>query len=172
MSEPIAANTLYAEDLSPGVRYDLGAYTVTREEIMEFAHRWDPLPMHVHPAAAAQGYFKDIIASGTHTLCIFQRLAVHGALQRWAIIAARGLRDIRLHRPVRPGMTLRGDLRVESVALVPDRGDRAALTYNGRLSSDGEVLMSMTVETYVRCRTSDIRCRTSDPSHTPGTPPE
>ncbi|MGW4033472.1 MaoC/PaaZ C-terminal domain-containing protein [Streptomyces sp. NPDC004838] len=163
MSEPTTAGVVHAEDLSVGARYDLGAYTVSREEIMEFAGWWDPLPMHVNPAAAAQGHFGDIIASGTHTLCVFQRLAVQGALRSWAIIAARALRDVRLHRPVRPGTTLRGDLLVESVA--PDRVGRAALTYRGRLSSDGDAVMSLTVETY-------IRCRTPAPSRTSGTRPE
>ena len=45
-------------------------YKITEEEILEFAHQFDPQYMHLDKKKAGQGMYKGIIASGMHTLSL------------------------------------------------------------------------------------------------------
>ena len=83
------APLLYAEDLPVGSTVELGSHAVTLEEMLEFARQWDPQGFHTDPEVAAAGHFGEVIASGIHTLGIYQRLSVEGAVGRWAVIAGR-----------------------------------------------------------------------------------
>ncbi|SNR53428.1 MaoC/PaaZ C-terminal domain-containing protein [Blastococcus mobilis] len=93
---------LYGEDLEVGVDLPTGAYIMTAEEIVEFASAWDPQFFHVDADAAADGYFGELIASGVHTLAVFQRLAVDAHFARWNIIAGRRIHDLRFLVPSAP----------------------------------------------------------------------
>ena len=101
------AEPLYAEDLVVGSVHGLGTYQVTLQEILDFAEKWDPQVFHVDRAAAEAGFFGEIIASGVHTVAIFQRLAVRGAYRHWSVIAGRRV-SAEFPAPVRPGRTLVG----------------------------------------------------------------
>ena len=139
---------LRAEDLSVGQQLGLGEYLVTEQEILDFAGQWDPQPFHIDKNFAASGYFGGVIASGVHTLGIFQRLAVLGAYRRWDLIAGRAIRDIQLLQPVRPGSLLRGSLMVQRVSMT--HPDRALVTKLGQLTEDGATTMTVQLDAYVR----------------------
>ncbi|GAA0274499.1 MaoC/PaaZ C-terminal domain-containing protein [Cryptosporangium japonicum] len=143
---------LRAEDLTIGLEIDLGSYTVTADEIVEFARQWDPQSFHVDPSAAADSYFGEVIASGLHTLGVLQRLAVLGAYEHWDVIAGRRIRSIELTAPVTDGTTLTGSLVVEEVTA---RGpERALVAVRGRLvRSDNRPVLDAVFEMYLR-RTS------------------
>ena len=57
----------YFEDLVVGTKASFGRYEVTREEVVEFASKYDPQPFHLSDEAAAQTYFGRLSASGWHT---------------------------------------------------------------------------------------------------------
>src|SRR5215813_5823420 len=98
---------LYAEDLVEGQEFQLGTYILTEAEILQFAHQYDPVPIHIDPVAAAAGPFGGLIASGFNTIAIYQRLVVEAIWSKVAGIAGRSF-EIRLPSPVRPGATLTG----------------------------------------------------------------
>ena len=85
----VSAVRLYAEDLRPGVVFDLGSAKVSKEEILDFGRRFDPLPLHTDEAAAAAGRFGGIIAIGFYTLAVLQRLLVDAVFSR-AVVRSRG----------------------------------------------------------------------------------
>jgi len=58
---------IYFEDLKVGAETDFGTYDVTREEVLEFATKYDPQPFHLSDEAAAKTHFGRIAASGWHT---------------------------------------------------------------------------------------------------------
>jgi hypothetical protein len=89
MSDPV-----FAEDLTAGMHFPSGAYTVSAKEIAEFARQWNPLPMHTDPEAAEAGFFGALIASGVHTFAIWQRLAVLNIFQGWQIIDVSDSRTV------------------------------------------------------------------------------
>ncbi len=140
------AERSYAHDLIVGTTFHLDAYTVSDEEIIEFATKWDPQSFHIDPGAARSSYFGRIIASGMHTMSIFQWLAVTAVYSHWHVIAGRRIRDIELFRPVVGGMTLTGTVVVEAI----DRQEaRSLVITRGRLASNGTTLMESVFETYV-----------------------
>jgi acyl dehydratase len=57
----------YFEDLEVGAEVDFGSYEVTRDEVLEFARKYDPQPFHLSDEAAARTHFGRISASGWHT---------------------------------------------------------------------------------------------------------
>lgn len=138
---------LRAEDLPIGDMIDLGEYAVTRDEIMTFAAHWDPLPLHVNPAMARKTQFEDVIGSGVHTLAIYQRLAVLGAYQHWAIVAGRAIRDLSLTNPLRPDTTVRATVTIDSVT--PRSTTRALVSKTGRVLAGDLLLMTVHVDSYV-----------------------
>jgi acyl dehydratase len=137
-----AEERIYAEDLKRGMAVPLGSWRVTAEGIVAFAAEWDPQPFHLSEEAAASTPFGGIIASGVHTQAIFQRLAVARFFSRVAVIAGRGMRDMRLLKPVRPGTTLSGELIVQEIAL--RENGRALVTLRGTLiDQEDDVVYSM-----------------------------
>ena len=61
------AAMIYFEDLEVGAETDFGSYEVTREEVLEFARKYDPQPFHLSDEEAAKTHFGRLAASGWHT---------------------------------------------------------------------------------------------------------
>ena len=115
----------YFEDFEPGQDIDLGTCTVTEDEILAFARRYDPQPFHVDPDAAADSIFGTVIASGWHTCAMMMRLVVDGLLGRSSSMGSPGLDGVRWLAPVRAGDTLNVRYRtvqVKASTSKPDRG--------------------------------------------------
>ena len=55
---------IYFEDLEVGAETDFGSYEVTREEVLEFARKYDPQPFHLSDEEAAKTHFGRLSASG------------------------------------------------------------------------------------------------------------
>jgi len=66
---------LHYEDIVVGSRSSYGCYEVTREEVIEFASKYDPQPFHLDDEAAAQTYFGRLSASGWHTGSMAMRIS-------------------------------------------------------------------------------------------------
>ncbi|HUG46734.1 MAG TPA: MaoC/PaaZ C-terminal domain-containing protein, partial [Sphingomicrobium sp.] len=58
---------IYFEDLEVGAETYYGSYAVTREEVIDFAAKYDPQPFHLSDEAAARTHFGRIAASGWHS---------------------------------------------------------------------------------------------------------
>lgn len=142
---------IYAEDLRPGERYDLGSYLLTEDDIVGFASAWDPQFFHLDPAAAAASPFGGLIASGIQTFAIFQKLIVEGHFHDWNIIAGKEIRELRFLRPVRPGDQLTGHFVIDELAF-DDRG-RAEFVVRGVLTGqDGKDVLSLVMTALIRRR--------------------
>lgn len=90
----------------PGQIIEAGPYQVTEAEVLQFATAYDPQWFHTDPAAAAQGSFGGIIASGWHTCGIAMRLMADKVLHGSESYASPGLAYIKWPHPVRPGDAL------------------------------------------------------------------
>jgi hypothetical protein len=69
---------IYAEDLHVGQEFEFGSMTLSEQDILDFARQWDPLRIHTDVAYAKEGPFGQVIASGLHTLAVYQRMMVDG----------------------------------------------------------------------------------------------
>lgn len=110
---------LFLEDLEAGQVYQLGSQSLSEDEIIAFAERYDPQPFHIDPDAAAETIYEGVIASGWQTACLFMRLFVDGLLNRSAAMGSPGLDELRWLKPVRPGDRL--EARVEVLEIRPSR---------------------------------------------------
>jgi acyl dehydratase len=144
----------YFEDYVEGATSQYGEITLTAEEIMEFARRYDPQPIHVDPEYAARGPFSGLIASGWHTAGVMMRLLADHFISHVASMASPGVDEIRWLIPVRPGDTL--SIRVTVLETrrsrsKPDRGIVRSLVEV--LNQNKEVVMSLKPVSMVKCRT-------------------
>lgn len=96
----------YFEDLVEGQTFDCGSVAVTKDEMLEFAERYDPQSIHLNEEAAGSSMFGDLIASGWLTCALSTRLLVEGYMNKNATLGGRGMDEIRWHKPVYAGSTL------------------------------------------------------------------
>lgn len=92
----------YWEDLVPGERFTSRSRTVTQDEIVEFARRYDPQYFHTDPEQARHSVFGEVVASGVHNLAIWRQLdhEITGDI-RW--ICGVAWDDFRWKRALRAG---------------------------------------------------------------------
>jgi acyl dehydratase len=98
---------IYFEDLEVGAETDFGSYEVTREEVLEFARKYDPQPFHLSDEAASKTHFGRIAASGWHTAAMTMAvIARHVVKHEQAGLGSPGIDELRWKKPVYPGDTL------------------------------------------------------------------
>ncbi len=99
---------LYFEDYEVGKKSSFGRYEVTREEVIDFARKYDPQPFHLDDEAAAKTHFGRLSASGWHTCAMTMAMLVENMQkQSSAGLGSPGLEQLQWKRPVYPGDTLR-----------------------------------------------------------------
>jgi acyl dehydratase len=134
----------YFEDYRPGSVYEYGYAEVDEAEMLAFARRFDPQPIHVDRDAAAAGPFGGLIASGWFTAGLLMRLFADHYVSRVGSLASPGVDELRWPAPVRAGDRLR--LRTTVVSARPSRSkhDRGIVQSRGELiNQDGQVVLSL-----------------------------
>ena len=104
---------IYFEDLVVGEETLFGHYDVTREEVLDFARKYDPQPFHLSDEAAAKTHFGKLAASGWHTAAMTMAVIVKAmGTQPQASLGSPGVDELRWLRPVYPGdrLTMRGTI--------------------------------------------------------------
>ncbi len=98
----------YFEDIEVGRTASFGSYAVTREEVMDFAAKYDPQPFHLSDEAAAQTHFGRLSASGWHTCAMVMSMVVANLKEnQQAGLGSPGIDELKWIKPVYPGDTLR-----------------------------------------------------------------
>ena len=111
---------LYLDDIRSGMKRSFGRYEVTREEVLDFARKYDPQPFHLSDEAAAKTHFKRLAASGWHSCAMTMAvMARHVVDQEQASLGSPGIDELRWLKPVYPGDTLHVNSRI--VELRPSR---------------------------------------------------
>jgi acyl dehydratase len=119
---------LFFEDFTPGRVFDTPGITLTEAAIIEFAARYDPQPFHLDREAAGRSIFEGLVASGFHTLCLSFRLFTQLAVLT-NNLGGPGLDDVRWHKPVRPGDTIRCRVTVAERRESSSKPDRGIITW-------------------------------------------
>ena len=103
----------YFEDVEVGQHASFGHYAVDRDEVIDFARRYDPQPFHLSEEAAAATHFGRLSASGWHTCAMTMAMIVADLRDREeAGLGSPGIDELRWLRPVYPGDTLRCEAEV------------------------------------------------------------
>ena len=132
----------YFEDYVPGSVHEFGNVGVDEHEVIAFATKYDPQPMHTDPDAARESVYGGLIASGWHTAAGYMRLLVDSMIGHSDSLGSPGIDNLRWLKPVRPGDTLHGRFTVLEAKLSRSRPDRGIVRSRGEmLNQDNEVVM-------------------------------
>lgn len=103
----------YFEDVEVGNTARFGDYAVTRDEVIDFAQRFDPQPFHLSDEAAAATHFGRLSASGWHSCAMTIAMIVEN-LERTgeAGLGSPGIDELRWLKPVYPGDRLRCEMEI------------------------------------------------------------
>ena len=114
----------YYEDFKVGETIEIGRHTITYDEILDFAGKYDPQSFHTDPETAKHSIYGGLIASGWHTCAIAMRVMVDSYVSKAASMGSPGMEEIRWLKPVRANDTLIVSRTVEEARLTskPDRG--------------------------------------------------
>lgn len=133
----------YFEDFVEGQTVELGAFSLSEEEIIDFASKYDPQPMHVDPEAARQSIYGGLIASGWHTAASYMRLVVDNVLAGSDSIGSPGVDQLRWLKPVRPGDSLTARFHILETRTSNSRPERGIVRSRGELLNQaGDVVMT------------------------------
>lgn len=103
----------YFEDFEVGEETTFGHYDVTREEVLDFARKYDPQPFHLSDEAAAKTHFGRLAASGWHTCAMTMAVIARKVVEEeQAGLGSPGVDELRWLTPVYPGdrLTVRGEI--------------------------------------------------------------
>ena len=145
---------IFYEDLEPGTTRNFGGYEVTREEVMDFASKYDPQPFHLDDEAAAQTHFGRLSASGWHTCAMTMRMMVENMMnEKSAGLGSPGVDELRWRKPVYPGDTLRCETEVVEKRRSASRPEMGIFksrirTYN----QNDEIVLEMVSNALIRTR--------------------
>jgi acyl dehydratase len=142
----------YFEDLEVGAQTNFGSYEVTREEVLEFARKYDPQPFHLSDEEAAKTHFGRLAASGWHTCAMTMAvIARHVVEEEQAGLGSPGIDELRWLKPVYPGDTLH--VRGEIVEKTPSRSRPEMGSFRSRMTvtnQDGVPVLRFTSIVLIR----------------------
>jgi acyl dehydratase len=150
---------IYFEDLVVGVETNYGSYDVTRDEVLEFARKYDPQPFHLSDEEAAKTHFGRLSASGWHTAAMTMAvIARHVVDDHHAGLGSPGIDELRWKKPVYPGDTLHVSGRIVEKTPSRSRPEMGSFrTETTVKNQDGEVVMTFTSIVLIRRRPAEAR---------------
>lgn len=129
------------EDYEAGSVHRYGWLSLTEQEIVDFAHRYDPQPFHTDPVAAAEGPLGTHMASGWQTCALLMRLFADHYLSRCASLTSPGVDELRWTAPVRPGDRLALEVRTIETRRSRTKPDRGLVRSGCELATEGGVVV-------------------------------
>lgn len=141
---------IFFEDVVPGSSIKAGPYVIPERELIDFAAKWDPLPIHIDKVFAER--HGGLTASGTYLLAV-KMLLVHSLPLRRSVIASFGYDEVRFHRPAHPGDALMLELTWVEKRSSQSKPDRGIVTLKfSLLNSADEVVLSQLDKVMMRLR--------------------
>jgi acyl dehydratase len=147
----------YFEDIEVGRKASFGRYDVTREEVIEFASKYDPQPFHLDDEAAANTHFGRLSASGWHTCAMMMSMLVENMkTHKQAGLGSPGMDNLRWTKPVYPGDTLRVESEVISKRRSASRPEMGLFKSSVRVfNQNDETVLEMVSNGLIRVRDPD-----------------
>ena len=130
---------------------------MTREEVIEFASKYDPQPFHLSDEAAAKTHFGRIAASGWHTAAMTMAVIARAVVnEEQAGLGSPGIDELRWLKPVYPGDTLH--VRGKILEKTPSRSKPDMGSFRTRTTvtnQDGVPVMTFVSIVLIRRRPED-----------------
>jgi acyl dehydratase len=143
----------FFEDYIVGAAYEFGSIAVDEDELIAFARRYDPQPIHIDTEAARQSPFGGLIASGWHSAGLMMRLFVDHYLSPASSLVSPGVDELRWLKPVRPGDTLSVRVTILEANRSRSKPDRGIVrAFVEVFNQHHEAVMSVKATNLIRCR--------------------
>ena len=150
-------HTMYLEDFEPGQIFRTRGMSMDESEIMDFARKYDPQPIHTDREAAAEGPFEGLIASGWHTGSMVFRLWIDLGFMEKSSLGGPGIENLRWLVPVRPGDTLHTEVEIIEARPSRSKPDRGILRYITRgINQRGETVITMDSASFLKRRPENV----------------
>jgi acyl dehydratase len=148
---------IYYEDLEIGAKQSFGRYEVTREEVIEFAKKYDPQAFHLDDDAAAKTHFGRLSASGWHTCAMTMAMMVENMKNvKQAGLGSPGVDNLQWKKPVYPGDTLRVESEVISKRRSKSRREMGLFKSRAQIFNQNyEIVLEMTSNGLIAVRDPD-----------------
>lgn len=143
---------MYFEDFTVGQKFTTPTSTLTEDEIIDFAGKYDPQPFHVDREAARNSLYGGLIASGFQTMGLCFRLFYQEGLLS-NNLGSPGIDNIRWLAPVRAMDTLKTEVEVLDIQPSTSKNDRGRIMMHYRaVNQDGAIVLSMEIIHIIRRR--------------------
>ena len=130
------------EDIEVGTTRCFGSYLVKRDEVLDFARRYDPQQFHLDDDAAARTHFKRLSASGWHTCAMTMAMIVeHQRSVGHCGLGSPGIDELRWLTPVYPGDTLRVEATVTEKRRSRSKHDMGLFRTLTRVLNQNDILV-------------------------------
>lgn len=137
----------YFEDMVVGTRTRASrTYKVTRDEVIEFATKYDPQPFHLDDEAAKKTHFGRLSASGWHTGAMVMRMMVESwkDTEPTAGLGSPGVDELKWIKPVYPGDELTVEMELIEKRRLKSRPEMGLTKSRQTVTNqNGEVVMTM-----------------------------
>ncbi len=133
------------DSFQAGELYQLGEFSLTEAEVIQFAQQFDPQPMHTDPTSVDV-----LIASGWHTIGSSMRLIADNFLSPVVGLPSPRVESIQWKLPVHPQDRIHVEALIESCELAASKPDHGVLSilftaYN----QDDQEVMSFSATCFV-----------------------
>ena len=142
----------FFEDYQKDTFIEIGPVYVEKYELIEFALRYDPQPMHIDSDSAKKGPYKGLIASGWQTCALVMRELVENYFSPSSSLGSPGIDELKWLKPVRPGdrLTVRATiLETKLSRSKPDRG--IVITLVEAFNQQQEKVVSFKASNFMLC---------------------
>ncbi|GAB3670212.1 MaoC family dehydratase [Salinisphaera aquimarina] len=147
---------IHYEDLPLDQCVVLGPVTLSAEEVVDFARRYDPQRFHLSDEGARDTYFGKLAASGWHTASLTMKMMMTGREAPLASLGSPGFDNLRWLRPVYPGDTLSARVTVTEKRLSKSRPEMGLVHFLVEtLNQDEVVVMRLDTVSMVARRETD-----------------
>ncbi|MFQ5968505.1 MAG: MaoC/PaaZ C-terminal domain-containing protein [Acidimicrobiia bacterium] len=141
------SNLVYFEDLEVGMELWGTEEVANRDEMLGYARRYDPWPMHIDEEAAAQSPFGELVASGGYTISLWYRSG-HGIWHRpdWTAAFLGGFDwQVKFPQPLRPGEKVRARSVISDMRRSSKPGRGVVTHKSDLLNQEGDTFLVVDV---------------------------
>lgn len=143
----------YLEDFEPGVAHLSPPRTISEEEAIGFARRYDPQYFHTDPVAARDSDFGGLVCGGFQTAALAWALVLESRMFDQCPIAGIGVDELRWHAPVRPGDTLRCRFTLIDARMSASKADRGVARFRYEVINQAQaIVMTLVIIQLLRRR--------------------
>ena len=149
----MTAREYWLEDFVPGVTHVSPSRTISEEEALAFARRYDPQVFHVDPVAAKATDFGQLVLGGFQTAALSWALVQESRMFDQCPIAGIGIDELRWHVSVKPGDTLHCRFTLLDSRVSASKPDRGVARFRYEVvNQDGTTVMTLVILQLLRRR--------------------